>query len=90
MQTYLQLDGAICLALTADRERKGELVPVLLRITAEPESAYECFNTLASYALVKTVKLKPESIEIYFALRASQSITTTRLNLARVKPELHK
>ena len=29
------------MALTADRQRKGELVPVLLRITAEPESAYE-------------------------------------------------
>ena len=50
--TYLQLDSAICLALTADREWKGELVPVLLRITAEPESAYESFNALAPYALV--------------------------------------
>ena len=40
---------------------------------------------------VKTVKLKPESLEMYFALWASQSVTTTtRLNLARVKPELHK
>ena len=38
------------LALTADRERKG--VPVVLRITAEPESAYERFNALAPYALV--------------------------------------
>ena len=47
IRTYLQQDGAICLALTADRERKGELVPVLLRITAEPESAYERFNALA-------------------------------------------
>ena len=49
---YLQLDGAIFLALTTDREWKGELVPVLLRITAEPESAYESFNALAPYALV--------------------------------------
>ena len=40
------------LALTADRERKGELVPVVLCITAEPESAYERFNALAPYALV--------------------------------------
>ena len=54
MRTYLQLDGAIFLALTADRERKGELVPVLLHITPEPESAYERFNALASYALLRT------------------------------------
>ena len=40
------------LALTADREWKGELVPVVLRTTAEPESAYERFNALAPYALV--------------------------------------
>ena len=44
MRTYLQLDGAIFLAMRADRERKGQLVPVLLRITAEPEGAYERFN----------------------------------------------
>ena len=54
MRTYLQLDGAIFLALTADRERKGELVPVLLHITPKPESAYERFNALASYALLRT------------------------------------
>ena len=58
MRTYLQLDGAIFLALTADRERKGELVPVLLRITAEPESPYERFNALAVYALVR-IPLEP-------------------------------
>ena len=52
MRTYLQLDGAIFLALTADRERKGQLVPVLIRITAEPESAYERFEALASYTLM--------------------------------------
>ena len=39
------------LTLRTYRQRKGELVPVLLRITAEPESAYERFNALASYAL---------------------------------------
>ena len=54
MRTYLQLDGAIFLALRADRERKGELVPALLRITPKPESAYERFNALASYALLRT------------------------------------
>ena len=54
MRTYLQLDGAIFLALTADRERKGELVPVLLHITPKPESTYERFNALASYALLRT------------------------------------
>ena len=41
-----------------DRERKVELVPVLLRITAEPECAteepYERFNALASYALIES------------------------------------
>ena len=50
-RTYLQLDGAIFVSLTADRERKGELVPVLLRITAEPDSTCERFNALAPYAL---------------------------------------
>ena len=54
MRTYLQLDGAIFLALRADRERKGELVPALLRITPKPESAYERFNALASYSLLRT------------------------------------
>ena len=29
-----------------------QLVPVLLRITDEPESAYERFNALAYYALI--------------------------------------
>ena len=55
IRTYLQLDGAIFSALTADRERKGELVPVLLRIIAEPENAYERFNALASHALQWTL-----------------------------------
>ena len=54
IRTYLQQDGAIFLALTADREREGQLVPVLLRITAEPDSAYERFNALASHALDMT------------------------------------
>ena len=34
---------------------ESQLVPVLLRITAEPESAYERFNALTSYALHLTV-----------------------------------
>ena len=62
IRTYLQLDGAIFLALTADGERKGQLVPVLLRITAELESAYERFNALASYALVITSMLSAFSL----------------------------
>ena len=33
---------------------ESKLVPVLLRITAEPESAYVRFNALAYYALVST------------------------------------
>ena len=55
MRTYLQLDGAIFLGLTANRGRNGQLVPVLLRITAEPESAHERFNALPSYALLVTL-----------------------------------
>ena len=46
------------LTLTADWERKGELVPVLLRITAEPESACERFNALAPYALRHSIYLR--------------------------------
>ena len=52
----MQLIGAIFLALTADRGRKGQLVPVLLRITAKPESTYERFNALAYYALLEHVR----------------------------------
>ena len=59
IRTYLHLDGAFFLALTADRDRKDELVPVLFRITAEPENAYERFNALAPYALVRTVAWPP-------------------------------
>lgn len=56
------------LALTADWERKSELVPVLLRITAEPESAYERFNALAYYALsvsggARAVRLRKRGLE---------------------------
>ena len=55
IRTYLPLDGAIFLALRADLERKGQLVRVLLRITAEPEpeSANERFNALPPYAFVQ-------------------------------------
>ena len=57
IRTYLQLDGAIFLALTADGERKGQLVPVLPRITAELESAYERFNALVITSMLSAFSL---------------------------------
>ena len=77
METNVHLRGT-----TADRERKGQLVPVLLRITAEPESAYERFYALAHYALGTTCRMSSESRPILKRskkLLAKESLSTNRV-----------
>ena len=64
--------------ISVNRERKGELVPVLLRITAEPDSAYERFNALASYALIMTCDI--------FGTRQTNTLTLCYLLGKTYKP----